>query len=360
MINHQKSFFKVLSGFCLMLLVALMMNSCTRKDPRYVFINKKGDIVLDDHYNFANIFSEGLAYIEIKVNKHEFKSCFIDRTGKIVLELKKGKLEKYSKGFSGGRALIKSWEPFKYKFINKAGKTVIDSLDRAWDFSDGLANVTFNKTNKLSYSYAGDSLLTFTGGFVFIDTMGKIVLNPKGYTNISNFAEGLAVAYIWGEKFTYIDKTDKTMMVGEDYINLSTFSEGLAGVQTKDGQWGYIDKTWKMIIKPQEFEDEGLFSEGLAWVEVKDKTTNEMKFGYIDKTGKMVIKPEKYSQVGDFSEGLAWVNIKDSTKNNNPDNDNDEFPVKYGFIDKTGKVVLNIQYGFAGDFKNGLAPVVIK
>lgn len=48
------------------------------------------------------------------------------------------------------------------------------------------------------------------------------------------------------------------------------------------------------------------------------------KCGYIDKTGKIIINPQ-FDMAMSFSEGLAIVRIGD----------------KYGYIDKTGKYVWN-------------------
>ena len=49
------------------------------------------------------------------------------------------------------------------------------------------------------------------------------------------------------------------------------------------------------------------------------------KWGFIDKTGKVVI-PLVYDDVGYFTEGLCWVRKRD--------HDTEEY--KYGFIDKKG------------------------
>ena len=81
-------------------------------------------------------------------------------------------------------------------------------------------------------------------------------------------------------------------------------------------------------IKRFEFEVEtqiskrGVFSEGLSAVMFDTE-----KWGYIDKTGKIVIQPQ-FSQAGTFSEGLATVLIENGTKKN------------YVMIDKTGKIVI--------------------
>ncbi|HOF12828.1 MAG TPA: WG repeat-containing protein, partial [Spirochaetota bacterium] len=65
------------------------------------------------------------------------------------------------------------------------------------------------------------------------------------------------------------------------------------------------------------------------------------KYGYIDKSGKIVINPQ-FEKAYDFSkEGLAAVKINQ----------------KWGYIDKSGKIVINPQFEDAYSFKEGLALV---
>lgn len=66
-----------------------------------------------------------------------------------------------------------------------------------------------------------------------------------------------------------------------------------------------------------------LFNDGLAAVNLKNR------WGYIDKSGNVVIKPIFKDACG-FSEGLAAVIV-----------DN-----KYGFIDRNGNMVIAPQFGF--------------
>lgn len=64
------------------------------------------------------------------------------------------------------------------------------------------------------------------------------------------------------------------------------------------------------------------------------------KYGYIDKTGKVVIAPQYENTMG-FSEGLAATR-KDG---------------KYGFIDTKGEWVIKPQFDFTYKFSDGLAMV---
>jgi WG containing repeat len=63
------------------------------------------------------------------------------------------------------------------------------------------------------------------------------------------------------------------------------------------------------------------------------------KIGFIDKTGRFVVQPQ-YSEAAPFSEGLARVAI----------NENGEG--KVGFIDHRGKFVIPTQFNTNADFRN--------
>jgi hypothetical protein len=77
----------------------------------------------------------------------------------------------------------------------------------------------------------------------------------------------------------------------------------------------------------------GRFSEGL--IEADDPTTH--KVGFVDKTGKFVIEP-KYRQAAPFSEGLARVAVIENREE------------KLGFIDRTGRFVIPPRFNTDADF----------
>ena len=93
--------------------------------------------------------------------------------------------------------------------------------------------------------------------------------------------------------------------------------------------------TWISSIEITEIEN---FSEGLA----RFKKNN--KYGFMDKTGTVVIEPQ-FPDAKDFSDGLARVCTGISYG-------------QWGYIDKTGKYVITPQFDYADDFHEGLANIV--
>ncbi|MBQ2830318.1 MAG: WG repeat-containing protein, partial [Oscillospiraceae bacterium] len=255
----------------------------------------------------------------------------------------------------------------KWGFIDTTGKLVIPcGYDSAKDFSEGLARVEkdgkwglINTSGKvvlpIEYDYfVGDfseglAWVQKDGKYGFIDEVGKLVI-PCVYDQGAYFSEGLARVKKDG-KYGYINTTGNPVVPCE-YDDVGDFSEGLArvgvgeygydeyGGDTFVGKWGFVDTTGELVISC-EYDDARSFSEGLAGVE------KDGKWGFIDTTGELVI-PCVYDHAYyayDFSGGLAQVAVG-------------EYPdQKYGLIDTSGEVVLPIEYGFVGNFSEGLARV---
>jgi WG containing repeat len=113
---------------------------------------------------------------------------------------------------------------------------------------------------------------------------------------------------------------------------------------------GYIDVHGKIVIEPKfeggdvngHFHEEQYFKEGLAIM------ADEKRGGFIDKTGRFVIEGPYYPR-GHFSDGLARVS------------DHEHYdPYKIGFMDRTGKFVITPRFDRAEDFSEGLALVEVR
>jgi hypothetical protein len=142
-----------------------------------------------------------------------------------------------------------------------------------------------------------------------------------------------------------------------------------------NGKWGYINRQGKIAIKPQ-FDDAEDFFNGLAEVKIGERWTfiNEsgktvfartaavwgsfsdgviccimrvgeggsIKWGYMDKTGQVIIAPQ-FDYELPFSEGLAAVKLGE----------------KWGFIDHSGELKIAPKFNWGGYFSDGLANIQI-
>ena len=134
--------------------------------------------------------------------------------------------------------------------------------------------------------------------------------------------------------------------------------ENLLPVQ-QGGKWGYINRSGEVVIKPQ-FDSAEAFADGLALVRYpprkKPLKPGEKKaelvdgMGFIDQTGKVVIELDNplhlYGE--SFREGLAqyWTYEPDKGTVN-------------GYIDTSGKIQIKARFAVAYSFADGLAAVCI-
>ncbi len=208
----------------------------------------------------------------------------------------------------------------------------------------------------------------------YIDPTGKVAIPPRfeagpGVTpETLQFHEGLAAVNEPGGHKGYIDRSG-TFVIAPAFSDAARFSEGLAFVHflTKTGVvdgTGFIDATGKRVIHfPHDSTGKGSveygarFSQGLApvgWqvetvIKVAANSTrieHTTKWGYVDRTGKLVI-PYQFDSADEFSDGLAAVRFSNAAGSN-----------ECGYIDLTGRVVFRSAYDRCGPFREGLAPVV--
>jgi WG containing repeat len=367
-------------------------------NSKWGYIDRTGKVVIEPIYYKAEEFSEGLAAVEIARSKRDAGFEYIDATGKTIIPPP----EFYGMArFSEGMAWVKlrAGQRLTYGFLERTGKVVITpQIRQAGDFHEGLAFASFKGSywncdwGELSGILPCTLDLDRRG---FIDQTGRYVI-PIQFLSADDFSEGLAAVKVGRHDWTYIDKTGKRVMP-KDFTAAGKFSEGLAPVAVKDfwnaGRVGFIDKTGRVVIPPQ-FDKARPFADGLARVEIGGK------WGYVDKTGKMVI-PAKFDLAEDFSEGLAAVNIgaTESAKTAkeeqsyhseawpremhrvrgswpgdfSPDNPSclsprhtdykrevepgDPLGGAWGYIDRSGHMVIEPQFSAALGFSGGLAQV---
>jgi hypothetical protein len=168
----------------------------------------------------------------------------------------------------------------------------------------------------------------------YINQKGEYIISPQfAYANLFN--ENLAKVVSLEGKTGFIDNKGEFKIPAE-FKSATNFSEGLAFVVPDGGYPTCIDKSGEEKFKLKEARTVFAFSEGLAMF-----VTTDMKFGFVDKTGTVVISPQ-FEDALPFSEGLAAVSQNG----------------RYGFIDKNGKTVINLQFDYVMPFSEGKAAFV--
>lgn len=148
-----------------------------------------------------------------------------------------------------------------------------------------------------------------------------------------------------------------------------------------DGKlWGYLDDHGKVVVKPQFRTADDFFcgraivnGDGFGYIrpdgswcaKLPEGTTTTRRFsgsrgwfqkdgkhGCVDLEGKIVIEPQ-YDDAGDFSEGLAPVmKGKRTTDNQGEESITNR---RWGYVDEQGKLVIPLQFEGAEKFSSGLA-----
>ncbi len=194
-----------------------------------------------------------------------------------------------------------------------------------------------------------------SGGCGFEDRFGSVAIEPR-YVNCGEFSEGLAAVQV-GQAWGYIDWHGK-LAIKPRFTAADAFSEGLAFVELSSGTKAVIDTKGSVLFEADYYEH-GRFSEGLApvrpvshWICFEGEAlkeysgsrapkecpadqamTADWEWGYIDRTGRLVIPPS-FLMAEEFHEGLARE--------------------RDGFIDHSGVEVIHTS---ASGFSEGLAAV---
>lgn len=318
-------------------------------DTKWGYVDRSGKLVIGAKYDGAGEFSEGLAFVgrcHITEGRDKAKPrgntvaapngpgvCkweIIDESGNVVAKLKKSPY--INTFFSEGRAPFRGRRGL-YGYMDKSGKAVIKPrFENASPFREGLAAVCL------------DALRCG-----LIDRTGKYVVRPV-YMGTRPPSDGLAMVVTKEGLMGYVDVSGE-LVIAPQFVGRcgSDFSEGLAPASYPDAEGcGFIDKLGHFVIAPQ-FEYTGEFSDGLAPVRVGGRV------GYVNHEGVLVIEPQ-FCELHWFSEGLAVA----ATCGYGP-GDTEETTYyetfRRGFIDKTGKFVIEPQRLGPERFRGGLALV---
>lgn len=263
----------------------------------------------------------------------------------------------------------------KCGFVDSAGKLVINPQYDGANFfaeSTGLAPVSMggkwgliDRRGEYAVNPQFDAIAPAGNRPVFrvsigdrwgtIDRKGAFIINPQ-FDWLGNFdAQGRARVRS-GDKFGIIDSSGKYLvppqfdaLIAEELPNGATqhFVNGVAPAAL-DGKWGYIDEAGAWIVNPQ-FAAAGMIE---------------------PTTGLAPVMVTQVKEVEDTASAAAWdANVAAARSQaeywgyrydppQRPDFTQRTETSIWGFVDKTGKLVIQPQFASAGAFTaSGLAPV---
>lgn len=202
------------------------------------------------------------------------------------------------------------------------------------------------KTNKRLIIFISIFTIACIVGLRLMTNSDKIAVNVVNKESIEDselyvIATGGNGTYTDGlTRYGFIDKSGQ-VVIEPKYKFVTSFFHGVAYVQDANDNGQLIDYNGYLIDK-----NENKIStvkgrcvdnfEGL-WL-----TRIDNKWGYVDKTGKWVIEP-KYAKVYNFSEGLSAVR-----------EDSERFST-WGFMDKNGQWIIKPSFSEVKPFSEGLA-----
>ncbi len=150
-------------------------------------------------------------------------------------------------------------------------------------------------------------------------------------------------------------------------LSLGIFALSTVNLRPLIKSAGVINSKLKVDLTPEPpklspdlaYPYDGVVKEGM--VTVRENKWNSNKAGFVDKTGKLVIAP-RFGSVTDFDEGLASFSAEDQPAMVGapvkgaaaaPD------PQLFGFIDRSGRVVIKPSFDSVGQFEQGVALVSV-
>lgn len=284
--------------------------AAVRLKGKWGFIDSSGTMRIPATFNGARSFNGHFATVLIPWGLGAVKWHYIDRTGKVAITTVDGERIDYAADFSDGRAM--ACHSVHCYFIDTTGASRAGpwpmNKARLWGFSEGLARI---QVVILRQGYK-------TG---FVDSTGAVVIpHTFGPNSSQSWYDDAVGATSWSD-YRVVDRTGMPIEL-PSLTRKCVFSEGLASAEL-DGKWGFIDRTGAFVI-PAKFSGAYRFSDGLALVTdltgiptstLFKRPTPRIRYGYIDKTGAMVIGPwlieydSRKVRLKDVSEGLAPVMI---------------------------------------------------
>lgn len=205
----------------------------------------------------------------------------------------------------------------------------------------GGTHLGFNYTDAADYTGEYLAVQLVSGEYVLVDSTGREKSKDTEKKIIEDclflFEDKMSVKY--DGKYHYCNSEFKKLFGDYDYAG--TFSGGFAAVMN-EGKWFVINAEGKQVS--DNFEEIKVDEKGVAFRNGVAFAKTNGKYILIDTSGK---------KVGDGS----WADVDCFNSDQPAAVSNGD---RWGFIDATGKLVVDYTYGKARSFSNGFAAVAVQ
>lgn len=314
------------------------------------YAQRKGEAITPEFaYQLSNAIAigdvnDGIARIVYRNNKKD-STMYVSLTGDVRIVEPGYVSDDFHCGFLGKRygngggysdtmGEFHSWREFS---------NLNDAVTDCREFSDGMAPVQFFCNGKYKWGYINQDF--------------NVVVKPQ-YDFVTAFSEGRAFVRKKG-KWSIIDKDGKVIRDklypaffgsardGENgyypRVNNSYYQDGKIWIQTSNYHNVLADTEGNVLLDKEDYKSYNVLHNGkplYEWVTFSDgliiyRDYND-KYGYMNASGKVIINPE-YDLTYGFNEGIAAVRTDRG----------------WGFIDKSGKLI--IQPSFEAVSRNGFS-----
>lgn len=311
-------------------------NLCYVKNENFNgFINIKGEQILDStSFKFCEKFYGHLASFDQIIENTGKQNGFINIKGEVVVE------PKYSMVYDFQLDLIVVGKNNGFlNLLNQEGKEIVEDIyssDVTLSFNNKLAKVkkklkygfidlNGNEVIKCKFSGVEDfrcSISVFKEKKLYgcINKLGEIIVEPK-YDKINGFANTISLQNSNSYNMAY-DSAIKNAFMNLEYSNTDARS-----IVSIGSSYGLIDTNGMEVI-PLIFDDFDYYPKEEAY---KVKKRND--YGFVDIQGNELVVPQ-FKMARNFSNGLAAIKINE----------------KWGFVNKSGKVVIECKFTNCSDF----------
>ena len=240
----------------------------------------------------------------------------------------------YALNMDSGKVTFSSKEERDHFLNTLLQLTHVESMNRSFQKKQGVL-VTRYWTDVCKIGRRKEGFFRFKDeeGYRFLTYFGDDAFSQV-FDCATDFSDGFARVSKAGQEY-FINTTGQKVFACDPNFCYGNFHNGLAYIVDKNQKIGYMNGVGQVVI-PCIYSRATDFSDGFARV---SKAGQEY---FIDTTGHKVFDCDPDMQYGNFHNGLAYI----ADKNN-----------KYGYVDKSGQVIIPCVYDYALDFSDGLVHV---